>query len=146
MRTIAYQSNNMEFNPLYEKMKNRFCAEGTIADQLRSRAGAAKKQKPQRHPMECDMAQANSLPKAKRTSAKRSFFTLRNINTACMLLLIAATILFSGVAIGSFHETRHAIDLSLYETTIEDSMILNDAMPWQSADSGTVCEELSFSL
>ena len=146
MRTIAYKSNNMEFNPLYEKMKSRFCAEGTIADQLRSRASDSKKSKAQRRSAEYDMTHANSLPRALAKTAKKSFFTLRNVNTACILLLVAATILFSGVAIGSFREESRTADLSLYETTIEDSMILNDAMPWQSADSGTVCEELSFAL
>ncbi len=147
MKSAAYQANNMEFNPLYEKMKSRFCKNGTVAEQLLSRARASKRSKPTRPSAEYNMTHANSLPKAKQKTDKRSFFTLKSINTACMLLLIAGTVLFSGAAVGSFHaENKKENALRLYETKIEDSMILNDAMPWENANSDELCEELSFSF
>ncbi len=146
MKSAAYQANHMEFNPLYEKMKSRFCQNGTVAEQLLSRARSSEKSKVARPSAEYNMTHANSLPKAKKKIEKRSFFTLKSINTACMLLLIAGTVLFSGAAVGSLHADSKESGLHLYETKIEDSMILNDAMPWENANSDELCEELSFSF
>ena len=33
MNRFAFESN-IEFNPLFEKMRERFCAEGTVAELL----------------------------------------------------------------------------------------------------------------
>ncbi len=145
MRTVSYQANNTEFNPLYEKMKKRFCKNGTVAEQLLARAGAGKK-KFYHHASGDIMTHANSLPREKATECKRSFFNLRNINAACMILLIAGTVLFSGAALGSFRSEKQEVPRLLSEPAMQDSMILNEAMPWENVSPDGICDELSFSF
>lgn len=145
MKTEAYQANNMEFNPLYEKMKERFCQNGTIAEQIVMRSKATRRKKNSRPSTDYSVTDANSLPKAKETVAPRRFFTLRNINTACMLLLIAGTILFSGAAVGSIYEKNTAEAYTFTDSAVEERMILNEAIPGTTEDS-SFCNELSFLL
>ena len=82
MNYLAFESNNNEFNPLFEKMRERFCQNGTVAEQLSKRAAKYRKQKPKRVTAEHHMTMANSLPKDSScshtaTAKKRSFFSLR---------------------------------------------------------------------
>lgn len=151
MNYLAFESNDTEFNPLFEKMRERFCQNGTVAEQLSARAAKYKKQKPKRVTAEHHMTMANSLPKessrAQAGTKKRSFFSLKSINSACMLLLIAGTVLFSGAAIGTIRGTTDNVTLLEKESAKpEDNMIVFDAMPWQDAASDSMLEELSFQL
>ncbi len=143
MKSASYQANNIEFNPLYERMKERFCKNGTVAQQLLKRAG--KKQKFCHHASADIMTRANSLPRGKASESKRSFFSLQNITTACMLLLISGTVLFSGAALGNFRSEQTAAHL-LSEPELQDSMILSEATPWENVAPDGICEELSFSF
>ena len=146
MRKDAYQANNTEFNPLYEKMKERFCQNGTIAEQIVMISRTNRRKKNHRASTDYSLTNANSLPENKRTvTAPRRFFTLRNINAACMLLLIAGTLLFSGAAVGSIYEKQAAEPLAISGPTTEERMILNDAIPGATPND-SICGEYSFLL
>jgi hypothetical protein len=149
---LTFQTNNSEFNPLFEKMKDRFCRNGTIAEQLKQRANEYKKSKPRRVSAEFHMTHANSLPKNtvkknRKAGHKRGFFTLTNINSACMLLLVAGTVLFSGAAIGTFKGEVNTSAVFLKQNGVnEEGLILTDAIPSEATDSISFYEELAFSL
>ncbi len=140
----SFQVNNIEFNPLYEKMRERFCKNGTIAEQLLARAAEYKKTAPKRVSHEEHMKTANSLPKAAAKKSKRGFFSLHKASSACMLLLIAGTVLFSGAAIGTIrNEQKEIAVLKNTAASGEDNMVLFDAIPWESEGC---LEELAFSV
>lgn len=134
MNYLAFESN-AEFNPLFEKMRERFCANGTIAEQLAKRASEHKKTKSKRVTAEHHMTTANSLPKTDASQAKaekrRNFFSLRSISSACMLLLVAGTVLFSGAAIGSLRaEKGNGIRVLKNESSLsEDTLTLFEDVP-----------------
>ena len=102
-QTIPFLSNNEAFNPLYAKMKERFSSNGTVAEQMAAQAKVYMK-KSHRPSSEYHMTHANSLPKPtakkKRVSLCRSIFNLRRVGVACMSLLVAGTVAFSGFALG----------------------------------------------
>lgn len=141
MRPAACQA---EINPLYEKMRSRFCQNGTVAEQLLARTKGAKKKKFYHHDSADIMMHANSLPREKAPECKRSFFSLRNVNAACMLLLIAGTVLFSGAALGASRSDMGDFPSLLSDSRFKDNMILSDAMPWDEATTNDICNELSF--
>lgn len=143
MNYYGFESNN-EFNPLFEKMRERFCQNGTIADQLTARAAKYHKEKPKRVTAEQHMTVANFLPHISKGTAikKRSFFSLKNINSACLLLLIAGTVLFSGAALGTLR-TDNSVKPSLLMDTSEkgeENMMLFDSMPWEHISSDLAAE------
>ena len=138
MNRFAFESNNTEFNSLYEKMRERFCANGTVAEQLLQRAAEYKKTASKRVTAEHHMTTANSLPKESAREAsekKRNFFSLRSVGSACMLLLVAGTVLFSGAAIGTLRDESigGATVLEGERARAEDTMILFEDMPSESA-------------
>ncbi len=138
MNYFAFESNNAEFNPLFEKMRERFCANGTVAEQLVKRASEHKKTKSKRVTAEHHMTTANSLPKAEvaqgKSEKRRSFFSLRSVSSACMLLLVAGTVLFSGAAIGTFRaEAQKGMHILESEYTQgEDTLTLFEELSWEN--------------
>ena len=149
MNRFAFESNT-EFNPLFEKMRERFCAEGTVAEQLAKRAAEYTKSKSKHPSLEQHMKVANSLPKAAPATVckKRKFFSLGNVGSACMLLLIAGTVLFSGAAIGTLRgENAHgATVLAGRNAKAEDSMVLFEDVTRESAQNDFELPEHSFLL
>lgn len=151
MNRFAFESNNAEFNPLFEKMRERFCAGGTIADQLSKRAAEYKKTKSKRVTAEHHMTTANFLPKNASSTAngkKRSFFSLQSVGSACLLLLVAGTLLFSGAAIGTLRTdgVGNAAVLESKTALSEDTMILFDRLPSQNAQGILPAQMDTFSL
>lgn len=106
--TTAAQQTNAKYNPLYLKMKKRFCVGGTIAEKMEKKAADHMKASPVLSFSEYHMTHANSLPaRAEKTrtrafSGKQRIFSLRRVSTACMALLIGGTLLFSGATVSSF--------------------------------------------
>lgn len=103
---VAYQTNNAECNPLYLSMFNRFCQNGTIAEQMLAQAETYESIVKKHAQTERHMTTANSLPKkqtvkhvARRKNGKHKIFSLAHTATASMILLVVGTVLFSGVAI-----------------------------------------------
>lgn len=150
MNRFAFESNT-EFNPLFEKMRQRFCAEGTVAEQLAKRAAEYTRSKSKHPSLEQHMKVANSLPKtttATTVSKKRKFFSLGNVGSACMLLLIAGTVLFSGAAIGTLRGENaegNAV-LASRNATAEDSMVLFEDVTHESAQNDFELQDHSFLL
>ncbi len=138
MNRFAFESN-IEFNPLFEKMRERFCAEGTVAEQLAKRAAEYKKSSAKRPTAEQHMKVGNSLPKNAPAAAtkKRKFFTLGNVGSACMLLLVAGTVLFSGAAIGTLRDgsAEGATVLENRGARAEDSMVLFENVASESVQN-----------
>ena len=91
-----------EYNPLFEKMQARFCVGGTIAEKLERKAADYRKESPVKSFSEYQLAQSVlSIEQGKRVKKRPSFkFSLRHVSTACMVLLIAGTFLFSGATLG----------------------------------------------
>ena len=118
-------------------MRERFCANGTVAEQLAKRAAEYKKTKSKRTSPEEHLKKANSLPRtsASAVAQKRKFFGLNNVGSACMLLLVAGTVLFSGAAIGSLREESIASNASLLgkEAKAEDTMVLFEDSTYENA-------------
>ena len=144
MNHYGFESNNNEFNPLFEKMRERFCQNGTVAEQLAERAAKYNKRKPKRVTAEQHMTVANFLPKASAANTKkRSFFSLKNINSACLLLLIAGTVLFSGATLGTLREEKSVRPTLLSEPSAksEETMVLSDTMPWDHISSDITLDE-----
>ena len=147
MNRFAFESN-IEFNPLFAKMRERFCAEGTVAEQLAKRAAEYTKSKrpsPEQH-----MKVANSRPKTSASSLtkKRKFFSLGNVGSACMLLLVAGTVLFSGAAIGTLRGegAEGAAVLANRSAKAEDSMVLFEDVTHESAQNDFELKDHSFLL
>ena len=138
MNRFAFESNNTEFNPLFEKMRERFCSEGTVAEQLAKRASEYKKTKKRIAP-EHHLTTANSLPRvaAETKAKKRSFFGIKNVGSACVRLLAASTVLFSGAAIGSLRadEPVSTAVLSTQAAEAEETMVLFENAPTESLES-----------
>ena len=150
MNHYGFEANNNEFNPLFEKMRERFCQNGTVAEQLAARAAKYNKHKPKRVTAEQHMTVANFLPKAPVTSGakKRSFFSLKNINSACLLLLIAGTVLFSGATLGSLR-TESGIKNSFVSkpgVSQEENLIFSEEQPWDHISSDNTLVDLTPSL
>jgi len=146
---ISFQ-NDTNYNPLFEKMQARFCKGGTIAERLTKSAKEFKKSHPRRVSEEFHMTHANSLPKehtAKKKTAKKGFFSLHTINTTCLLVLIAGTIVFAGSAIGAVHaENRSFLTLENQYKKTEESLIHAENMPSDDDVSVYDYDELSIAL
>lgn len=130
MQTIPFHQNNIEYNPLYAKMQERFCHGGTIAEKMEKKAIEYRKENPAQTYGEYHMTHANSLPdraerkQKKAFSLKRSLFSLRHISTACMVLLVGGTLLFSGATMGSlFASDKDASELALPATAAQTLML-----------------------
>ncbi len=150
MNRFAFESNT-EFNPLFEKMRERFCAEGTVAEQLAKRAAEYTKSKSKHPSLEQHMKVANSLPKTVAVATvgkKRKFFSLGNVGSACMLLLVAGTVLFSGAAIGALRgeNAESSAVLAGRNAKAEDYMVLFEDVTHESAQNDFGIEEHSFLL
>ncbi len=133
---IPFHQNNLEYNPLFAKMKDRFCTGGTIAEKMQKKAEEYLKNNPAQTCGEYHMTHANSLPKRaenkkKNRTFKSSFFSMRNISTACMALLIGGTVLFSCASVGNLFSS---VGLDTAENAVpsiaEETLIFEQDVPF----------------
>ncbi len=147
--TTAAQQTNAKYNPLYLKMKKRFCVGGTIAEKMEKKANDYMKASPVLTFSEYHMTHANSLParaeksRTRTFSGKKSVFSLRRISTACMVLLVGGTLLFSGATVSSFFATDKgdAAELFLHDASaktlaMDDVSVTEDTTRVLAASSG----------
>lgn len=134
---LTYQTNNVEFNPLFEKMQTRFCQGGTIAEKLAKRANEYSKNQPKRVSKEFYMTYANSLPKkavsknAKKGVGKK-LLSLRHVSHACIAMLVVGTVLVSGTAIGNLRQADQLIDLRDPKSiATETALSAEECTPWE---------------
>ena len=133
---IPFHRNNMEYNPLFAKMQDRFCAGGTIAEKMQKKAEEYMRSTPSQTCGEYHMTHANSLPKRSTDKKKRRFsfgkslFSMRNITTACMALLIGGTILFSGASVGNlFSSVQAEKGADTFPMVVADNLIFTQEAP-----------------
>ena len=94
---------NETYNPLYAKMQERFCSNGTIAEQMAREAGLIKKR-----------SKKNALSRkaafnANRSETKRSaIFNLKNMGIASMCVLFLSVLFFSGASINGIQQSFSA--------------------------------------
>ncbi len=100
--SVPYLQNNESFNPLFAKMKERFCAEGTIAERMAIEAGICKKRSRRVSASEYHMTHGNSLPKresfGKKSGFKKAFFSLKSFGAVSMSVLILGILFLSGAS------------------------------------------------
>ena len=98
--SVPYLQNNESFNPLFAKMKERFCSGGTIAERMAIQAGICKKRS-NVGASKAKAARGNAILQntVKKPSTKRSFFTLKSLGTLSMTLLITGILFFSGASL-----------------------------------------------
>ena len=101
-RSVPYLENNESFNPLFAKMRERFCAEGTIAERMAIEAGFCKKRSKRSYSNEYHMTHGNSLPNRghvkKAIRFKKSFLSLKGLGAVTMSILITGVLFLSGAS------------------------------------------------
>jgi hypothetical protein len=90
-----------KYNPLFKKMQARFCVGGTIAEKLEKKSADYRKEAPMKSFSEYHLSQTViPLEQSKRAKKPSSFkLSLRHVSSACMVLLIVGTFLFSGITL-----------------------------------------------
>lgn len=100
--SVPYLQNNEAFNPLYAKMRARFCTNGTIAEQMAVEAGICKKRARRVTASEYRITHGNALPSRESAKGhlgfKKAFFNLRTFGAASMAMLVLGMLFFSGVS------------------------------------------------
>ena len=99
--SVPNLQNNESFNPLFAKMRERFCSGGTIAERMAVEAGICKKRSSKATKTASKSALHTSVIKAvdeKKHFAKRTFFSLKSLGTVSMTLLITGILFFSGAS------------------------------------------------
>ena len=98
--TVPYIQDNTAFNPLYAKMRERFCSEGTLAERMAAEAGLCKKQTKKSHTEDRGAAPICTLPrcstKKKLSAFRRSLFNLKNLGAISMTALVMGVLFLSG--------------------------------------------------
>jgi hypothetical protein len=86
--SVPYLQSNESYNPLFNKMKERFCADGTLAEKMAIEAGICKKR-----------SKKSSIPaKKEMRRPTRAFFSLKSIGAVSMSLLITGVLFLSGAS------------------------------------------------
>ncbi len=128
-RSVPYLQNNESFNPLFAKMKERFCADGTIAEKMAVEAGLCKKGYGKKSASECHMTRGNFLPHIKRTKKasclKKAVFNLKNLGAASMTVLLVSILFLSGASVEGIQESLTATK-SIRESTASEVNILSE--------------------
>lgn len=100
--SVPYLQNNEAFNPLYAKMRERFCEGGTIAEKMAVEAGICQKRKTKVSHSEYRITHGNALPSRKESKKhlgfRKAFFNLKNFAAASMALLVLGMLFLSGVS------------------------------------------------
>ena len=111
--SVSYTKSNETCNPLFEKMRERFCADGTLAERMAIEAGLCKKRSKKSL---AGVLCAEESEKKARISLK-SFFSLKALGTVSMSVLIAGILFFSGASLEGVHTNMTASE-SAYDAYI----------------------------
>ena len=97
--SVPHLQNNESFNPLFAKMKERFCSGGTIAERMAVEAGICKKRSvfTAKNTRRGEIIETMKTKKA--SPAKKAFFSLKSLGTVSMTLLITGILFFSGASL-----------------------------------------------
>ena len=112
---------NETFNPLFAKMQERFCANGTIAERMAVEAGIMKKQS-----KKSGERRTQKVRKARATGFKSAIFNLKNVGVASMCVLCLSVLFFSGATLGGVKESFTASQMS---PKFEDAKISAEEAP-----------------
>lgn len=104
MNATPHFENNEFFNPLFAKMKERFCADGTIAEKMAIEAGLVKKRR-KKGVAKKSADTRSSLGSMHLSDLKESVFNWKNVGIASMSALLLGVVLFSGASFGKIHES-----------------------------------------
>lgn len=100
--TVPYIQDNTAFNPLYAKMRERFCSDGTLAEKMAAEAGLCKKHTKRSIADDYRMRSARALPysktKKKLAALRRSIFNLKNFGAISMTVLVMGILFLSGTS------------------------------------------------
>lgn len=104
--TIPNFQKNEASNPLFAKMWERFCEDGTIAERMAVEAGISKRKKKKQAALpsasEYSMTHGNSLPRRKAEKAKnsltRAIFSLKNFVVLSLGVLMIGILFLSGAS------------------------------------------------
>ena len=115
--SVPYLQSNESYNPLFTKMKERFCADGTIAERMAIEAGICKKRSKKSFSHLSETASTR-----KERQFKKMFFSLKGIGAVSMSLLITGVLLlsgasFEGVQAGFMASTESAPSVETYIIT-----------------------------
>ncbi|MBO7170565.1 MAG: hypothetical protein J6W28_05240 [Clostridia bacterium] len=132
-----------EYNPLFAKMQARFCVGGTIAEKLEKKAADYRKESPVKCFSEYHLAQT-SCPTERSEKKKKPFsfkFSLRHVSTACMVLLIAGTFLFSGATLGHMlTDEAQGVDVFVSESAAKTPLL--DGAAEEVVDPASLSDEV----
>jgi hypothetical protein len=98
---------NETFNPLFAKMQERFCANGTIAERMATEAGILKKRS-----KKASVSRRTSMNKERVGNMRRMIFNLKNCGIASMCVLCLSVLFFSGASIGGLRKSFSATSAS----------------------------------
>ena len=127
--SVPYLENNESFNPLFAKMRERFCAEGTLAERMAVEAGICKKRSKRVSASEYRMTHGNSLPQrahAKSMSGfKKAFFSLKSFGAASMSVLVLGVLFLSGASFEGIQKSVMASERP--EGAVTDTYIISES-------------------
>ena len=140
--SVPYLQNNETFNPLFAKMRERFCADGTLAERMAVEAGLCKKRSKKHSSSEYHMTHGNSLPRhegAKRASSfRKTLFSLKSFGSVSMSVLIMGILFFSGATFEGMQKnflasnTSDSVEKNTYiisETEIGTLYFADESLP-----------------
>lgn len=111
---VPYLQNNEAFNPLYAKMRERFCADGTLAERMAVEAGLCKKRSKRLPSSEYHMTHGNSLPRHEQSKKfagfRKTLFSLKSFGAVSMSVLILGVLFFSGATFEGMQKNFLASD------------------------------------
>lgn len=104
--TIPNFQKNEATNPLFAKMWERFCEDGTIAERMAVEAGISKRKKKKQESLpsatEYNMTHGNSLPRRKAEKSAHGFskaiFSLKNFVVLSLGVLMIGILFLSGAS------------------------------------------------
>lgn len=137
--TITDFQSTASANPLFAKMWERFCEDGTLAERMSVEAGISKRKK-RKQPAalsasEYSMTHGNSLPRRKEEKRKagvaRAIFSLKNLVAVSLGVLMIGILFLSGA---SFTGIRQ----SFAESAPDGSALVNEQIFTDSMEDATV--------
>lgn len=138
-KTVTDFQTAASANPLFAKMWERFCEDGTLAERMSVEAGISKRKK-RKQPTapsasEYSITHGNSLPRRKeetrKTGVARALFSLKNLVAVSLGVLMIGILFLSGA---SFTGIRQSFAASAPAT----STLLTEQIFTESAEDATV--------
>ena len=111
--SVPYLQSNESYNPLFTKMKERFCADGTLAEKMAIEAGICKKRSKKESHIQAK--------EARRTG--KMLFNLKSVGAVSMSLLITGVLFLSGASFNGVQKSFMATDA---EAQMSESYIVSE--------------------